>query len=63
MALVLVSAVEHHGPGAASPGAVAIQGDRLIATVEHIEKVTKDEKMPWRQLWLWSGRQFSLLPA
>ena len=52
MALVLVSAVERHGPGAASsdasgasaaPGA-APQCECLTATVEHMEKVSKDEK-------------------
>ena len=52
MALVLVSAVERHGPGAASPDAsgasaapgAAPQCECLTATVEHMEKVSKDEK-------------------
>ena len=52
MALVLVSAVERHGPGAASPGAsggnvssgVAPSGEAITATVEHMEKISKDEK-------------------
>ena len=52
LALVLVSAVEHHGPGAASPGASgasaspgeAPEGKYITATVEHMEKISKDEK-------------------
>ena len=52
MALVLVPAVERHGPGAASPDAsgasaapgAAPQCECLTATVEHMEKVSKDEK-------------------
>ena len=52
MALVLVSAVERHGPGAASPSAnaanpssgVAPEGQSITATVEHMEKISKDEK-------------------
>ena len=52
MALVLVSAVERHGPGAASPGAaaanassgVAFEGERLTATVEHMEKIRRTDK-------------------
>ena len=49
---MLVSAVERHGPGSASPGAsvvnpssgVAPEGEYIIATVEHMEKISKDER-------------------
>jgi hypothetical protein len=52
MALVLVSAVERHRPGAASLGAsganassgVAPEGQYITATVEHMQKISKDEK-------------------
>ena len=52
MALVLVSAVERHGPGSASPiasganasSAVAPASERITVTVEHMEKISKDEK-------------------
>jgi hypothetical protein len=40
-ALVLVSAVEHHVPGSDSSGADEKPG--LIATVEHMQKLSKDE--------------------
>ena len=50
MALVLVSAVERHGPGAASPiasganasSAVAPASERINVTVEHKDKKSKD---------------------
>ena len=52
MALVLVSAVERHGPGSASPiasganasSAVAPASERINVTVEHMEKMSKGEK-------------------
>ena len=50
-ALVLVSAVQRHGPSSASPGAsnanASSGGDAceyVTATVEHMEKISKDEK-------------------
>ena len=52
LALVLVSAVERHRPGSASLGASrsnsssaeAPEGKHITATVEHMEKISKDEK-------------------
>ena len=52
MALVLVSAVERHQPSSASCGASGAKvssqgvpaGDYITATVEHMEKISKDEK-------------------
>ena len=47
-----MSAVERHGPGSASPGASsanvsskgAPEGEYITATVEHMEKISKDDK-------------------
>ena len=52
VALVLVSAVERHRPGPASldasvsnsSTAQAPEGKHITATVEHMEKISKDEK-------------------
>jgi len=43
-ALVLVSAISGSGPGAASPSSNAAGGVLKTATVEHMQKVSKDEK-------------------
>ena len=46
MAIVIVSAVERKEPGSASQSAsgVVAESEQIIATAEHIEKVSRDEK-------------------
>ena len=44
LAPLLVSAVERHRPGSASLSAEAPEGNHITATVEHMEKISKDEK-------------------